>query len=78
LFGSFLAVLSQDDRRCPALIWLRDGEVASVNRANFKVGLNAKLQSWRLQQSREIQVSKELQSPNSFLSLNLMEGSAKQ
>lgn len=68
-----LLTLSRDDRICPALIWLRNGSVISVNPAKFTVGVNLTLQSWKTRGRRGITVTKELQSTNGFLSVSLSE-----
>lgn len=64
---------SRDDRTFPALIWLRNGDIISINPAKFTVGVNVILQSWKVRGDREIRVTKELQSPNGFLSVSLLE-----
>jgi len=57
------------------LVWMRGGRTLSINPAKFTVGMNVTLVSWALNGVREIKVVKESQSPNGFLSLNLLEDS---
>jgi|GEM_PF-5847172 len=61
--------ISRDDRACPALVWLRNERILSINPVNFKVGIHLTPRIWRLQGSREILLRKESKSPNGFLSI---------
>jgi hypothetical protein len=70
-----LVETSWERRRCPALIWLRNGRIISRNRIAFNVAANISVQSWSLQGRREINVTKERNSPNGFLSVSLLEDS---
>jgi hypothetical protein len=65
--------ISRDKHTCPALLWLRNGRVISRNGVTIKVGANISVQSWTLQGRRQIKVAKELESPNGFLSVSLLE-----
>ena len=72
-FVASLVNLTNNDKVC-RLIWVRDGKIISVNSADFRVGMNLPgAQAWKLDESREIRVTNELQSANPFLSLNLVE-----
>lgn len=72
-FIEYLDNLSDFDTRTPALIWMRDGEILSVNYLHTVVGFHIDLKSWELQEPLEIVVAKEKTSPNSFLSLYFVE-----
>ena len=65
--------LPRDDHTCPALVWLRNGHIVSVNRTIFSVGFNLIPHSWKLDNNNEIRVKKEVRSPNGFLSLYFLE-----
>jgi hypothetical protein len=72
-FHDELFSISCDDRISPAIVWLRNGRILSVNPARFTVGVNFALQSWNLKGRSEIRVTKELESPNTFLSVSFLE-----
>jgi hypothetical protein len=60
----------------PALIWLKDGQIESVQHLKLQVGLSSEgMQKWRVAENGlvRIHVRKEMQSPNSFLSLEFVE-----
>jgi hypothetical protein len=69
-FVDKLLALSRDDRVSPALVWLKNGAIVSINRARFRVGMNETLNAWRVEHGCEITVTKEAQSPNGFLSIS--------
>jgi len=63
---------SHDDHIAPALVWLAGRRIISVNRANFSIGVNITLKSWKLTGPREIKVIKETASLNGFLSIEFI------
>jgi hypothetical protein len=67
-----LLSLSRDNNTSPALIWLKNGRIVSINSAKFSVGVNLKMRYWKLDQYKNIQIKKERWSPNSFLSINFL------
>jgi hypothetical protein len=68
-----LVKLSRDERMCPALVWLHGGQIVSVNHVTFNVGTDMKPTLWRLDETCRIEVAKESQSPNGFLSLYFLD-----
>lgn len=69
----YLFDISNDDRIAPALVWIHEDKVISINRAKFTTGVNFKLKSWKVNACRDIKVIKEKSSPNGFLSISFAE-----
>jgi hypothetical protein len=65
--------MSWDEHFGASLIWLQNGRVVSRNPVAINVAINLTVQSWTLRGRRQITVAKELESPNGFLSLYLLE-----
>lgn len=63
--------VSNEGPEIASLVWLRRGHVLSITPASFSVGIKLTPQSWVLQGSRCIRVTKEVRSLNSFLSIVL-------
>ena len=72
-FAQQLLSAARDDRNCPALVWVRDGRIISVNPVQFSVGVDLTLLSWPIHRRRIITVAKELETPNSFFSLRFVD-----
>lgn len=67
-----LATMAADDRTAPALVWLYEGRIVASSVGNLGVGVNSKIVSWKVDDSIEITVTKEVSSPNGFLSLEFV------
>jgi hypothetical protein len=65
--------VSSTDHTAPALVWVRDGEISEIHRANFETGLNLRPQVWSFHEGRSIFVRKEESSRNGFSSLEFVD-----
>lgn len=59
--------------RTPALVWIQNGRILSINRLEFTIPTNLSVKCWDVRGGRIIRIRKEEESPNGFLSIYFLE-----